>query len=178
MIYANFGEEERTLWIRGLTQWDYGRVLKISGLNLAGDSIQVHFANEGCGEALVQLGAVDKSGNITVKIPNELLKNGRDINAYVYLADKEFGKTIREIWIAVKPRPKPKDYEEVEDQHTLEQLLEAINKKADGLALKDVDLQLTSEGTPIGEAVALPTGGSADVNPITIPEIDEIMKGD
>lgn len=76
-------------------------------------------------------------------------------------------------------RPKPEDYEEPEEEHILEELLEQLNKKGDRLYLEENRMQLFSGENLLSE-VELPEGGGSEtveIESITNPEIDEIMKG-
>lgn len=161
----------------GLWQWDYGQVLKISGLRIQEKHIQVHFTPVGCNEALIQIGEVDSDGDIIVPIPNELLRKGEDLFAYIYAADEFSGETTHEIRLPVKRRAKPQEYDAPDEKNALEQILAIAEGKADGLSLDDDgSLQLTAKGEPVGEAVTLPGGGGAGVDAITIQEIDDMMK--
>ena len=57
-------------------------------------------------------------------------------------------------------------------------MLNEIKKKGDGLQLTGSELQLLSGETPVGNKVQISGGGTGDITSITIPEIDEIMKGE
>lgn len=90
-----------------LTQWDYGQVLQICGMEVEEEQIQVHFTDKCTNGALVVLGKVE-DGDITVDIPNELLKRSGTIQAYVYKTIPGEGKTIFEIRLSVKARKSQK----------------------------------------------------------------------
>ena len=67
-----------------LYQWDYGQILKITGIPLP-EAYEVHFSNsETGGSTLTQIG--DATG---VTIPDELLTTGSDIWAFLYLHEGE-----------------------------------------------------------------------------------------
>ena len=79
MIIAVFDECSRRMDIDGkLTQWDYGQVLQICGMQIQEKQIQVHFSNRCTEHALIVLGTVE-DGDIFVEIPNELLKKNGEI---------------------------------------------------------------------------------------------------
>lgn len=59
-----------------LTQWDYGQEVLLSGLEVERETIEVHFALRGENTALIVIGTV-QGGDITAKIPNELLRAGK-----------------------------------------------------------------------------------------------------
>lgn len=80
MIIAVFDECSRRVDIDGkLTQWDYGQVLQICGMEVEEEQIQVHFTDKCTNGALVVLGKAE-DGDITVDIPNELLKRSGTIH--------------------------------------------------------------------------------------------------
>ena len=174
MIHAGFNDTDTILHLKGLTQWDRGQKLKITGLNIQEDHIQIHFAKEGDREALIEMGVVDECGDISVDIPNVLLKDKRRLLVYVYLDDGVSGETIKEIQITIKERAKPIDYTDPGDKHLLEQLYEKVSMKADGVSVVDGSLQLMADGKPIGEPVKLPTG-SSDLSALSEEEIDDLM---
>ena len=174
MIYASFNDTDKTITLSGLTQWDYGQQLKISGLKIAQDHIQVHFARESGCEALIVMGQVDDCGDVLVDIPNVLLKCRGRLLAYVYLDDGRQGETIRTIRLDVKARPKPQDYSAPDEKHFIEQLYSEVKGKADGLVLENGTLQLVAGDKPIGEAVTLPEGGG-EMTPMTEEEIDTML---
>ena len=70
MIIAVFDECSRRVDIDGkLTQWDYGQVLQICGMQIQEKQIQVHFSNRCTEQAWIVLGTVE-DGDIFVEIPN------------------------------------------------------------------------------------------------------------
>ena len=144
MIIAVFDECSRRVDIDGkLTQWDYGQVLQICGMQIQEKQIQVHFSNRCTEQAWIVLGTVE-DGDIFVEIPNELLKKNGIINAYVYQTIPGEGRTTFEVRLGVKARKKPQDYEAPDDKHALEQVLEQLNKKGDRLYLEENRMQLFS----------------------------------
>ena len=88
-----------------LWQYDYGQVLKISGLTLP-EAYEVHFSNQSVvGTTITQIGNADG-----VSIPDELLTTGIPIYAYIFLHDEVMdGETEYVITIPVNARPKPSD---------------------------------------------------------------------
>lgn len=177
MIIAVFDECSRRVDIDGkLTQWDYGQVLQICGVEVKEEQMQVHFTDKCTNGALVVLGKVE-DGDITVDIPNELLKRSGTIQAYVYKTIPGEGKTIFEIRLSVKARKKPEDYEAPADKHALEQIVEQLKQKGDGLQLEGNQLQLLSGKDPISSVNLPNSGGTVEIESITNSEIDEIMKG-
>lgn len=170
------GEEYKR--VSGLWQWDRGQLLKICGLDPQEKTVEVHFAISGSDTAKTVIGKVGED-HILAKIPDTLLKNGRNIYAFLYLADAKSGKTIRWIECVVSKRAKPEDYEEPEKEQLLEELLEQLNKKGDRLQMEENRMQLFSGKNLLSE-VELPNGGDSgtvEIESITNPEIDEIMKG-
>lgn len=159
-----------------LKQWDYGQEVLLTGLEIQTETIEVHFALRGENEAPIVIGTV-KDGDITAKIPNELLRAGKNIIVYVYVTAPNFGKTTYEAEIEVKKRAKPKDYDAPDEQDLLRQIISELDTKADDIELEGNELQLMSKKKGIGSKIRLPSGGG-DVTSITNQEIDEIMKGE
>lgn len=94
----------------GVWQYDYGRVLRITGPELP-PAVEVQFSlDEKSGETLSRVGTT-VDGVTEVKIPDELLTHSATSNyriyAYIYLADETSGSTKYEIIIPVRVRSKP-----------------------------------------------------------------------
>ena len=152
MIMAVFQDQDSAVTATGLTQWDYGQVLRILGL-CGLKRTEVHFALDGGGAALIQLAEVEEDGAVTVPIPDCLLETGRSIVAYVYVTDQTSGETIRTIKMPVTRRAKPQDYDSPADKSLLRQVLDQLAIKAD-----DLSLQLMAQGQGIGTKIRLPSG--------------------
>lgn len=159
MIMAVFQDQDSAVTATGLTQWDYGQVLRILGL-CGLKRTEVHFALDGGGAALIQLAEIEEDGAVTVPIPDCLLETGRSIVAYVYVTDQTSGETIRTIKMPVTRRAKPQDYDSPADKSLLRQVLDKLDLKADDLSLQDDFLQLLSGGKEIGARIRLPSGTS------------------
>ncbi|MBS5763606.1 MAG: hypothetical protein KHW68_08880 [Lachnospiraceae bacterium] len=159
-----------------LTQWDYGQEVLLSGLEVDRETIEVHFALRGENTALIVIGTV-QGGDVTAKIPNELLRAGKNLMVYVYLTLPNFGKTTYKAEIEVKKRAKPQDYDAPDEQDLLRQILSELDTKADDMKMEENELQLMSKKKGIGSRIRLPSG-SGDMTSITNQEIDEIMKGE
>lgn len=138
MIIADFTNcSEDTVTASGvLYQYDYNQDLKIQGLNIAG-SAQVHFSfQQSFGEAVRIIGEAE-DGDLTVQIPNFLLKGFLScqgeyyIWAFVYVADGDAGETIKRIRIKVIARPRPQDYSEPEYKDVFDQITESLAAKLD-----------------------------------------------
>lgn len=175
MIEATFEGERKRTEVCGLTQWDYGRTLIVEGIEPEPNELfEFHFAEEGAREALRCAGEI-RDGCVESVIPAELLETGRDINAYLYRTDPGKGMTIYTVYMPVKKRPKPEDYDAPSDKNIIQQIREELEKKADGIKLTEAGLILTSGGDQVGEPVDLQGEG---IEPIPNEEIDEIMKGE
>lgn len=176
-IVVRFEPGENRKCISGeLEQWDTGQSLEIYGIT---NAQEVHWAQEGKGETTAVL-AEQKEEHIEAEIPDLLLMESRNLYGYIYTVDGESGETQYTIYMTVNPRAKPEDYTEPENRDILQQIMQKLNKKADGLQVKEDHLQLLSGKTPIGNEVKLPQGGGTgeNIEPITDREIDEIMKGE
>ena len=134
MITAVFTDGDDCVWAYGLWQWDYGQQLRIEGLHLP-TVVEIHFSlQEAGGEAVPRVG-VTKDGVTTVTIPDSMLEGAgavRDyqVYAWVYLSDRTFGETTKQIMMKVKARSKPKAFEAPGDGEIFRQAIEAVNDAA------------------------------------------------
>lgn len=124
----------------GLTQWDKGQKLKINWQDMP-ESFQVHFASRDSSRAIV-VNAQGGYGIAIVDIPDELLENSADINAWIYLTDGEdIGESVKRIVLYVRPRAKPQSLVE-ELERTQQDILENILGD-----IKESIVQLKKNGT-------------------------------
>ena len=135
MITAVFADNSDYARATGLWQWDYGQRLRIEGLHLP-TAVEIHFAlTEQSGDAITRVGTT-KDGVTEVVIPDSLLENQAagatyEIYAWIYLADKTSGETIKRISMQVKRRPKPEGFDAPEDTELFREAIEAVNASAD-----------------------------------------------
>lgn len=135
MITAVFTDNSDYARATGLWQWDYGQRLRIEGLKLP-TAVEIHFAlTEQSGDAITRVGTT-KDGVTEVVIPDSLLENQAagatyEIYAWIYLADKTSGETIKRISMQVKRRPKPEGFDAPEDAELFREAIEAVNASAD-----------------------------------------------
>lgn len=135
MITAVFTDNSDYARATGLWQWDYGQRLRIEGLKLP-TAVEIHFAlAEFAGDAITRVGTT-KDGVTEVVIPDSLLENQAagatyEIYAWIYLADKTSGETIKRISMQVKRRPKPEAFDAPEDAELFREAIEAVNASAD-----------------------------------------------
>lgn len=135
MITAVFTDNSDYARATGLWQWDYGQRLRIEGLKLP-TAIEIHFAlTEFAGDAIPRVGTT-KDGVTEVVIPDSLLEHQAagatyEIYAWIYLADKTSGETIKRISMQVKCRPKPEGFDAPEDAELFREAIEAVNASAD-----------------------------------------------
>lgn len=135
MITAVFTDNSDYARATGLWQWDYGQRLRIEGLKLP-TAVEIHFAlAEFAGDAITRVGTT-KDGVTEVVIPDSLLEHQAagatyEIYAWIYLADKTTGETIKRISMQVKCRPKPEGRDTPEDAELFREAIEAVNASAD-----------------------------------------------
>lgn len=109
MIVVNFPEGINKVTAPPLYQWDYGQKLKITGSGV--QVCQVHFCDRTCDETVVRVaGVTDDATGIEVAIPDRLLENEYDINAFVYECAENSGQTLKHIIIPVIKRKRPEDF--------------------------------------------------------------------
>lgn len=161
MLKVKFEEDSRQTVSDALTQWDYGQLLRIEDIPEV-ESAEMHFTCKGKRNALIiEADIVD--GTATAKIPNELLMEGEEIQAYIYAMTSDSGKTIYTVIIPVKRREKPEDYSEPEHQDKLKEIIDKLDKKADDLQYADGYLQLLSGTIPIGKRIRLNQSGGREL---------------
>ena len=115
-------------------QYDYGLKLVVEGITLP-ESFNVHFSNTKDAAAKTVVG--DANGT---PIPDEYLRNGEDIHAYIYLKnDDEYGYSILHIHIPVVDRAAidteeitPIDHTFIED--ALETIAEAVEETEENVS--------------------------------------------
>ena len=135
MITAVFTDNSDYARATGLWQWDYGQRLRIEGLKLP-TAVEIHFAlTEQSGDAITRVGTT-KDGVTEVVIPESLLEHQAagatyEIYAWIYLADKISGETIKRISMQVKCRPKPEAFDAPGDAEIFRDAIEAVNASAD-----------------------------------------------
>ena len=125
MLIANFSRRGEEIEINEeLWQWDYGQKIQITGLDLP-ELFEVHFSWKDLETAKVVPGfTVD--GVSTVDIPNAALQQKRMITAYIYISDREEGKTINTIYMLVSSRKAPEGFETPEDINLFHHTLAAV----------------------------------------------------
>lgn len=135
MITAVFTDNSDYARATGLWQWNYGQKLRIEGLRLP-TAVEIHFAlTEFAGDAITRVGTT-KDGVTEVVIPDSLLENQAagatyEIYAWIYLADKTSGETIKRISMQVKCRPKPEGFDAPEDAELFREAIAQVNASAD-----------------------------------------------
>lgn len=135
MITAVFTDNSDYARATGLWQWNYGQKLRIEGLRLP-TAVEIHFAlTEFAGDAITRVGTT-KDGVTEVVIPDSMLENQAagatyEIYAWIYLADKTSGETIKRISMQVKRRPKPEGFDAPEDAELFREAIAQVNASAD-----------------------------------------------
>ena len=134
MVIANFTQDEKTKYVEGLDQYDYGQVLRIQGLNLP-TAVEIHFGLDETGGTTVPRIGTTKDGVTDVTIPDSMLENNdTDMNyniyVFVYLTDSSSGKTTRRIKIQVEARSKPEAFDRPEDAELFREAIKAVNESA------------------------------------------------
>lgn len=162
MIRAIFEENVRKTEARGLVQWDYGQILQIEGLKGI-DHAEVHFAVKECSAKAEICIATIEENRILADITDKLLEVGKDLIAYVYIADAMSGKTVRIIELPVEKREQPGDYSTPSGKNLLRQVLESLEKKADNMTVIDGELQLLSGDTLVGNRVRMETAAGKEI---------------
>lgn len=135
MITAVFTSGFDHTEVSGLWQYDYGQKLRIQGLNLP-TAVEIHFSlNKSGGDSESRVG-VTKDGVTDVPIPDSMLENGGTIQnyyiyAFIYLTDKDSGKTVKWIQLHVNSRPKPEAFDSPEEKELFREAIAAVNDSSD-----------------------------------------------
>lgn len=126
-----------------LFQWDRDQVLTIFGLSLTSIP-EVHFATSTMNEAIVKQASMDRSGVISVAIPNVLLEGSAPINVYISGYEDSSFKTWYKMELKVKARTKPADFVCTEDDEEVFSF-NALENKLDNtirlITMSNEDLQ-------------------------------------
>lgn len=157
-----------------LWAYDYGQTLSIEGIDLP-SVFEVHFANEGDATTKTELG---ESGQ--VHIPDEYLRTGKKINAFIYLhAGENDGETEYKITIPVKARPEPSDTPPTPvEQDVIREAMAALNTQtglaeAAAIVAEEAAVRAEEAAASIDEdMVADAVAEYLDDHPVTVTEED------
>ncbi len=128
MVYARFTPTLTNVTTKAVTQWDYGRKLRIDGLELP-TAVRIDFGISGDQTTVSRIG-ITKDHVTDVVIPDSLLEQSNNLVAYVYVNDTTEGKTVRTINIPVTARAKPEEYDTPESKELFAEAIELINDVA------------------------------------------------
>lgn len=134
MVIANFENDSHPI-VYGASQWNYGEVLRIQGLNLP-KAVEIHFSLEKtAGQAIPRIGTT-KDGVTDVVIPDSLLENEGELQDYfvyvwIYLTDATSGRTEHSLSIKVKARSKPEIPGGDDNADPFREAIKAVNDAAD-----------------------------------------------
>lgn len=99
-----------------LTQWSYGHILRIIGLDLP-DPVEIHFSlEERQGKAFRTIGrTVDGATQVAIPLfimegPGHVAGDHYKAYAFIYVGDAEYGETIRMIELRIDARPRPTEW--------------------------------------------------------------------
>lgn len=125
---SDYAEAAGKLW-----QWDYGRALRIQGLDLS-TAAEIHFSLQSVGgEAITRIG-IARDGVTDVVIPDSLLEGNQTqpyyIHVWVYQTDDAGGRTIKSARIWVNTRPKPEAFDTPGDTELFREAITAVNDAA------------------------------------------------
>lgn len=124
-----------TARVRGVWQWNYGQILRIDGLNLP-EAVEVHFSlDETGGEAKRRIG-VTKEGVTDVRIPDFIVEAERSTNytayAFIYVADREYGNTVKKVTLEIMSRPRPEAFIKPCEKDLFDDAIEATRESLAG----------------------------------------------
>ena len=106
--------------IKRLTQWDSNVILTIPNFKY-GSAPVFHF-NNGTGSTSITVTSELNEGTVSVVVPNILFTRAKPIEVFVFLYDSKSdeGRTIYQTTIPVAVKPKPDDYEYIDNTEIIE----------------------------------------------------------
>lgn len=121
-----------------LSQYDYGQVLRIQGLNLPA-AVEIDFALQPTGGTSVPRIGLTKDGVTDVIIPDSMLENNDgtkdySIYAFVFLTDATSGQTEYRIALGVTARPKPEVPGGTDNPDIFHEAVQAVREAAEQAA--------------------------------------------
>lgn len=124
-----------------ITKEDYGRILKIEGIELP-ETYEIDFSNDRKeGTSVTMIGNADG-----VLIPRQFIKSGKDIYAFYYHVGEDFGKTTYIFHIPNRVRPDRTNEEpEPEQQSVIDQAIAALNTAVAQTAQDVVDADASAQ---------------------------------
>lgn len=152
IVTANFNQGEKSVRVTGLTQYDYGAVLRIQGLHLP-PAVEIHFClKETGGEAPIRIGTT-KDGVTDVVIPDSMIENDGAtddyrIYAWIYMRDEISGETIKKITMHVKSRSKPEAFDRPEDAELFREAIAAVNEASERAETAEKSAESWAHGHP------------------------------
>ncbi len=158
MVIANFKNDSHPI-VYGASQWNYGEVLRIQGLNLP-KAVEIHFSLEKtAGQAIPRIGTT-KDGVTDVVIPDSLLENEGELQDYfvyvwIYLTDATSGRTEHSLSLKVKARSKPEIPGGDDNADPFREAIEEVNNAADRAEIAEKQAGEYAEQT---KADAIKTG--------------------
>lgn len=121
-----------------LSQYDYGQVLRIQGLNLPA-AVEIDFALQPTGGTSVPRIGITEDGVTDVVIPDSMLENNDSTNdysiyAFVFLTDETSGQTEYRITLGVTARPKPEVPGGTDNPDIFHEAVQAVREAAEQAA--------------------------------------------
>lgn len=97
--------------IRGVSQWDVSRTIRIKGLSVESEPI-IRVCNAESESSIVLESTMDNE-DVLFTIPNELTQVPLDIRVFVVTNNGAEYMTICKFVIPVSPQTKPEDYDDI-----------------------------------------------------------------
>lgn len=118
-----------------LWQYDYGQTLRIQGLDLP-RAVEVQFSNQSVGGKTESRIGLTVGGVTDVPIPDLVLANNDGVSdffiyAFVFISDKDSGRTQYKISIPVNARSKPELSQDPEDPNIFYETIKVVTEAAD-----------------------------------------------
>lgn len=116
-------------------QYDYGRVLRIQGLDLPA-AVKIEFAIKGKEEISDTRIGIAKDRITDVPIPDSVLENNfttQDyyVDVFIYIDTGDYGQTIKKIEMPIESRPKPEPFDKPEEAELFREAIITVNESAE-----------------------------------------------
>ena len=103
----------RVITVSGLTQWSYGQVLLVGGLELSAVT-ECHISYQSTGGQAERLAGTVDGDKLSLEIPDLYLAKETAANysiyVFIYVTTLQSGRTIYKVILPVEARPKPEGY--------------------------------------------------------------------
>lgn len=160
-------------------QYDYGKILEITGLNLPA-VVEIHFKHEKLeGPAITRIGST-VDGVTTTYFPRDVLKESGAVVTYIYVSDIEHGSTEYKIFTRITERAAVQEFDAPEDcemfHETIEVVNEATRRSEEAALLSDASAIRSEEAATESEESAVDAEESKEQAAVILEDVRELKQ--